>query len=166
MPDWLAPSLAYIPRWLEYQMRVLEQPGCAVAVAHRGTLVLEHAIGFADQEQGIALTPRHRFRVASHSKSFTASGLMKLREQGRVTLEDRAGQHVSGLHPDIASATIAQLLSHTAGIFRDGTDAGYWVDRAPFRMRRSFPAISRCRRRSRRGSASNIPIMGLRSPGA
>lgn len=57
---------------------------------------------------------------------------MKLREQGRVTLEDQAGQHVSGLHPDIASATIAQLLSHTAGIFRDGTDAGYWVDRAPF----------------------------------
>ena len=132
MPDWIAPALAYIPRWLEHQMRVHEQPGCAIAVAHRGTVVLDHAIGFADQERAIALTPRHRFRVASHSKSFTAAGLMKLREQGRVTLEDRAGQHVSGLHPEIASATIAQLLSHTAGMFRDGTDARYWADRAPF----------------------------------
>jgi CubicO group peptidase (beta-lactamase class C family) len=132
IPDWLAPSLDYAARWLEYQMRMLDHPGCVVAVAHRATLVLEHAIGFADQELGIPLTPRHRFRVASHSKSFTASGLMKLREQGRITLEDRAGQYVSGLHPEIAAATISQLLSHTAGIFRDGTDARYWVDRAPF----------------------------------
>jgi CubicO group peptidase (beta-lactamase class C family) len=41
------------------------------------------------------------------------------------------GQYVSGLHPDLASATIAQLLSHTAGICRDGMEAPYWVDRAP-----------------------------------
>ncbi|WP_284311131.1 serine hydrolase domain-containing protein [Labrys miyagiensis] len=131
-PEWLAPSLDYVSRWLEYQMRVLEQPGCTIAVTYRGKLKLEHAIGFADQGLSIPLTPRHRFRVASHSKSFTAAGLMRLREQGRVTLEDRTGQYVSGLHPKIASATIAQLLSHTAGIFRDGMDANYWVDRAPF----------------------------------
>lgn len=132
IPEWLAPALDYIPRWLEYQMRVLEQPGCAMAVAYRGTLVLEHAIGLADQKLNIPLTPRHRFRVASHSKTFTAAGLMMLREQGRITLEDRAGQYVPGLHPELASATIAQLLSHTAGICRDGTEASYWVDRAPF----------------------------------
>jgi len=132
MPDWLTPALAYIPRWLEHQMRVLEQPGCVIAVAHHGTIVLEHAIGFADQIRSDELTPRHRFRVASHSKTFTAAGIMKLREQGRITLEDRADQYVSDLHPEIGSVTIAQLLSHTAGIFRDGADAGFWVDRAPF----------------------------------
>jgi CubicO group peptidase (beta-lactamase class C family) len=132
IPDWIPPALAYIPRWLEHQMRMREQPGCVIAIAYRGTLVLEHAIGFADEMRAHALTSRHRFRVASHSKTFTAAGLMKLREQGRVTLEDKADQFVPSLHPQIGSATIAQLLSHTAGIFRDGTDAGYWVDRAPF----------------------------------
>ncbi|HEX3347604.1 MAG TPA: serine hydrolase domain-containing protein [Acetobacteraceae bacterium] len=131
-PPWLAPALAYIPQWLDYQMRVTGQPGCVIAVAYRGTIVLEHALGHADLGAGVALTPRHRFRVASHSKSFTAAAMMKLREQGRVKLDDTAGQYVDGLHSEIATATIAQLLSHTAGIFRDGTDCAYWAGRAPF----------------------------------
>ncbi|MDB5479646.1 MAG: serine hydrolase [Caulobacteraceae bacterium] len=131
-PDWLAPALAYIPRWLDYQMRSTEQPGCSLAVAWRGEVVLEAAFGHADLVAGEALTPRHRFRVASHSKSFTAAGILKLREQGRLKLDDTAGQYVSGLHPDIASATLAQLLSHSAGVVRDGPDCAYWVDRAAF----------------------------------
>ena len=131
-PPWLAPALDYIPRWLGYQMRATEQPGCAIAVAYKGEVVLEAAFGHADLGAGEALTPRHQFRVASHSKSFTATAILKLREQGRVKLDDTAGQYVPGLHPDVASATVAQLLSHTAGIERDGPDCAYWVDRAPF----------------------------------
>jgi CubicO group peptidase (beta-lactamase class C family) len=130
--DWLAPALAYLPQWLGYQMRMTEQPGCAIAVAHRGRIVLEAAFGHADLGSGEKLTPRHRFRVASHSKSFTAAAIMKLREQGRLKLDDNVGQYVDGLHPEIATATIGQVLSHTAGIFRDGPDCDYWAGRAPF----------------------------------
>src|ERR1700690_4261770 len=97
-------------------------PAAVFAVAHRGELAHERAYGVADIGTGEPLTPRHRFRVASHSKTFTSAGVMKLREQRRLKLDDAVGQHVKGLHPGIASATIAQLLSHTAGIFRDGTD--------------------------------------------
>lgn len=132
MPPWLAPALDYIPQWLGHQMRATGQPGCAIAVAYQGKVVLEAAFGHADLNKGEMLTSRHRFRVASHSKAFTAAGIMKLREQRKLKLDDAAGQYVKGLHPDIASATIAQLLSHTAGIFRDGTDCAYWVERAPF----------------------------------
>jgi D-alanyl-D-alanine carboxypeptidase len=81
---------------------------------------------------GQKLTPRHRFRVASHSKTFTAVAVLKLREQGRLKLDDAVGQHVSGLHPEVAAATLSQLLSHSAGLVRDGTDAGQWSDRRPF----------------------------------
>ena len=131
-PAWLAPALAYIPQWLGYQMRSSEQPGVTLAIAYKGEVVLDVAFGTADQAAGEALTPRHRFRVASHSKSFTATAIMKLREQGRLKLDDTVGQYVSGLHPDVASATLAQVLSHTAGLLRDGPDAAYWVDRKPF----------------------------------
>ncbi len=131
-PPWLAAALAYVPQWIAYQMRVSEQPGCALAIAWQGTVVHESAYGHADLAAGVALTPRHRFRVASHSKSFTAAAIMKLREQGRVKLDDTAGQYVPGLHPQVATATVAQLLSHTAGIFRDGLDSAYWARRAPF----------------------------------
>jgi D-alanyl-D-alanine carboxypeptidase len=129
MDDWLNPALDYIPQWLEYQMRESEQPGCVIAIVHQGNVVLERAFGHASRAP---LTPRHRFRAASHSKSFTAAGLMKLREMGKLGLDDRVGHHVKGLHPAIAEATIAQLLSHGAGIFRDGNDSGQWQDRRPF----------------------------------
>jgi len=132
LPAWLPPALDYIPQWLAYQMRVTEQPGCAIAIAWRGEVVLQAAFGHADLAAGEALTPRHRFRVASHSKSFTAAAILKLREQGRLKLDDAVGQYVGGLHPGVASATIAQLLSHSAGIVRDGPDCAYWVDRAAF----------------------------------
>jgi len=130
---WLGAALDYIPRWLEFQMRQTELPGCVIAVAQRGRILLEQAFGHSDLARGIPLTPRHRFRVASHSKSFTAAGIMKLRERGKLRLDDPAGRFVRGLHPKVASATIAQLLSHSAGLVRDGWDAGQWQDRRPFR---------------------------------
>src|SRR5271155_2190297 len=131
-PDWLAPPLPYLPQRLEHPMRGSQQPGCQIAVAWKGEILLEAAFGHANLAAGEALTPRHRFRVASHSKSFTAAGILKLREQGRLKLDESVGIYVNGLHPEIASATLAQLLSHSAGVVRDGPDCAYWVDRAPF----------------------------------
>jgi CubicO group peptidase (beta-lactamase class C family) len=132
MSKWLGPALDYLSQWLEYQMREREQPGCVIAVVHECKVVFEQAFGHADLKKQAQLTPRHRFRVASHSKSFTASGIMKLREQGKLGLDDRVGQYVHGLHSAIAEATIAQVLSHTAGISRDGTDGGQWQDERAF----------------------------------
>ena len=113
-------------------MRHSEQPGCVVAAAAGGEIVLEEAFGLANLDSGEKLTPRHRFRVASHSKSFTAAAIMKLREAGRLTLDDRAGQYVDALHPAVAETTIAQLLSHSAGLVRDGPDAGQFSDKRPY----------------------------------
>src|SRR6185369_2303824 len=132
---WLAPALDYLPRWLELQLRAHEQPGCVIAVAHRGRIVLEEAFGVASLASGARLTPRYRFRVASHSKSFAAAGVMRLCEQKRLRLDDRAGRYVSGLHPAAARATIEQILSHSAGLVRDGADSGQFNDRRPFLRR-------------------------------
>jgi CubicO group peptidase (beta-lactamase class C family) len=132
MEPWLKAALGYIPQWLGHQMRLTEQPGAVLAIAHKGKLVFEQAFGKADIARDVALSPRHRFRVASHSKSFTAAGILKLREQERLGLDDPAGRYVKGLHPAVAKATIAQLLSHSAGIIRDGTDSGQWLDRRAF----------------------------------
>ncbi|MCZ4314285.1 serine hydrolase [Comamonadaceae bacterium G21597-S1] len=129
---WLVGALDYIPRWIEWQMRVSRQPGCAIAIWHRGRPVLAQAFGHADLARGQALTNEHRFRVASHSKTFTAAGLLRLRETGHVRLDQPVGDFVSELHPDVARVTLSQLLSHSAGLVRDGFDAGQWQDRRPF----------------------------------
>lgn len=130
--QWLKPALDYISRWVEFQVRQHEQPGAVIAIAHKDHIVLEEAFGHADLIDGARLTPRHRFRAASHSKSFTAAGILKLRENNKLRLDDSVGQYVRNLHPAIAKATIAQVLSHSAGIVRDGSDCGQWFDRRPF----------------------------------
>jgi CubicO group peptidase (beta-lactamase class C family) len=132
MEPWLRHALDYIPEWLAHQMRQSELPGCLIAVAHRGEIVLDQAFGLADIATGEAMTPRHRFRVASHSKSFTAAGVMRLREMGKLSLDDAIGRYVPGLHADVAAVTLAQLLSHSGGITRDGTVQDQFVERRPF----------------------------------
>jgi len=132
MESWLSSALDYIPRWLEFQLRAAEKPGLIVAIAHQGRIVLEHAFGYADLESQEALRPRHRFRVASHSKSFTAAGILKLRESKRLKLDDSVGDFVEKLNPAAARTTIGQILSHSAGLIRDGQDAGQFMDRRPF----------------------------------
>jgi CubicO group peptidase (beta-lactamase class C family) len=132
MDAWLRSAIDYIGSWIEIQLAGSQQPGCIIAVTHRGELVAEHAFGLANLDTGEKLTPRHRFRIASHSKSFTAAGILKLREQRRLRLDDAIGQHVGDLHPRVAAATIAQVLSHSAGLTRDGADSGQFLDRRPY----------------------------------
>jgi CubicO group peptidase (beta-lactamase class C family) len=132
MDAWLRPAIAYIGEWLDYQVTLAQQPGCIIAIAHRGEIVAEHAFGLANLRTGETLTPRHRFRIASHSKSFTSAGIMKLREQKKLRLDDPVGQYVGGLHPRVAATTIAQVLSHTAGLTRDGADSGQFIDTRPY----------------------------------
>jgi CubicO group peptidase (beta-lactamase class C family) len=132
MPKWLEASLDYLPRWLEFQLDETQQPGCAFAVSYRGEPVYERAFGLADLERKERMTPKHRFRVASHSKSFTAAGVMKLVEAHKLRLDAPVGKYVDGLHPKIAVRTLRQLLSHGGGVHRDGLDSGQWELRRPF----------------------------------
>lgn len=132
MDKQLRPALEFLGQWFEDRVTAAGLPGASMAVGYRGEVMLTRAIGLANAATGEKLTPNHRFRVASHSKTFTVASVMRLVEQGRLRLDDTAGQHVKGLHKEIAKATIRQLLSHTAGITRDGEDTGQWTDRRPF----------------------------------
>ena len=132
MSEWLPHALAYADSWLSHQMRVSEQPGCSAAIMHGGDLVLERAYGFADLAEKTLLTPRHRFRVASHSKTFTAAGIMLLKEAGHLRLDDLAGTYIRDLPASLAEVTIGNLLSHSSGLVRDGADCGHWNDARPW----------------------------------
>jgi CubicO group peptidase (beta-lactamase class C family) len=132
MDGWLRSAIDYINDWLEFQLTGAQQPGVIIAVAHRGEIASERAFGLANLDTEEKLTPRHRFRIASHSKAFTAAGIMKLREQKKLRLDDPIGKYVSGLHRDVAEQTIAQALSHSAGLTRDGADSGQFIDTRPY----------------------------------
>jgi CubicO group peptidase (beta-lactamase class C family) len=91
LEPWLQSATGYIRDWLEFQLRASEQPGYMVAIAHRGKVVAEYAFGHANLATREKLTPRHHFRIASHSKSFTAAGIMKLRERRQPAPSPKSG---------------------------------------------------------------------------
>jgi CubicO group peptidase (beta-lactamase class C family) len=139
----LADAVSYADRWLEYRQRTLRLPGLVAAVAHRGQVVLSTAHGMADLDRSIPMTPNHVFRVASHSKTFTATALMQLVEQGRIRLDDRMADWLPWLptgRDRVGRATVRQLLSHSAGVLRDGYDGGFW------QLERNFPDSDELRR--------------------
>ncbi len=132
--DLLRDGVAYADQWVEYQQDRRDMPGVAVAIWHGDGLLLSRGYGYADLERQIPMTPRHIFRVASHSKTFTATAVMQLMEQGKLRLDDRLALSIPWLEQqgDLARVTIRQALSHSTGLVRDGNDADYWQLDAKF----------------------------------
>lgn len=129
-------AVSFVETWLTLRARYITFPGFAVGIARNGKIVMEKAFGLADVEASKPLRSEHIFRVASHSKMFTATAVMKLAERGALHLDDPAHMHVKWLkkHSDrrMCSVSIRQLLSHSAGIIRDGMEANYWQYALPF----------------------------------
>ena len=125
--DQLAPTISTIDSWLSYQQRYLRVPGVQVAVQVGEDMVLSTAYGHADLSTREALRPDHRIRVASHSKVVTATAVMQLVEAGRLRLDDTLAQHLPWTAgTGLSDRTLRQLLSHSAGVFRDSDDARHW----------------------------------------
>jgi D-alanyl-D-alanine carboxypeptidase len=131
--DAIAHALDYADRWIAYRRWRLRIPGVQVAVRVGGELVLDAAHGLADASTGEALTPEHRFRIASHSKSLAALAAMRLIDEGRLRLDDEAQLHVPALAgTDAGALLVRELLSHGSGAVRDGDDVAFWHLQADF----------------------------------
>lgn len=137
-------AAACLPQWLETARHLRQHSGLQAAIWHDGELVAEVAVGEADLDAGIALRPTHRLRIASHSKMVTAMTLMRLREQGRLRLDDTLGDHLGQLAgTPVADRTLRDLLSHSAGLTRDSDDARWWRLGTPFPDRAQLLEIAR-----------------------
>lgn len=132
----LSRAIDFIGPWLQYRYEQLEMPGFVVAIALEGKVEFNKAFGYANLERSIPMTVDHIFRIASHSKTFAATAIMQLAEKNLLSLDDTVVKYVPWLkeHKDarMKHITIRQLLSHSAGIIRDGNDANYWQVAVPF----------------------------------
>ncbi|WP_324273754.1 serine hydrolase domain-containing protein [Blastococcus brunescens] len=133
--DTIRSAAGYLRSWVEAQAAHRRVPGVQVAVRSGDELVLSAAVGVADADAGTLLTPEHLFRIASHSKTFTATVVLQLVEAGRMRLDDPIGQYVPELADGgspIARATLRELLGHQSGVVRDGEHADFWQLEQPF----------------------------------
>lgn len=118
----------YLDAWIDYRVWRSQTPGLQVAIRVKDELLHSAGYGVADLASGEPLKTSHLFRVASHSKLLSAVACMRLVQLGRLSLEDTVGK----LAPTYAStaaaeATLGELLSHTAGLVRDGRQGSFWV---------------------------------------
>jgi CubicO group peptidase (beta-lactamase class C family) len=119
--------------WLAFQQRLARVPGVQAAVLHDDEVVLSSAYGFADLEAGTPLTTSHRFRIASHSKTFTATAVVRLAERGVLHLDDAVSRWLPFLAGSgVAAVTLRELLAHAGGVVRDGWDGDFWQLFRPF----------------------------------
>jgi CubicO group peptidase (beta-lactamase class C family) len=133
--DLLQEALAYVDAWLDYRVWRLRTPGAQVAIWFDGKVQFSKAYGVSNLDTGEPLTTAHLFRIASHSKTFTATAIMQLVEAGKLRLDDTAGSWIPALAEagsPLADVTVRQLLAQSAGVIRDGVDATYWAHSRPF----------------------------------
>ena len=88
----------------------------AVLIAKDGKVLLRKGYGFADVEKKAPYTPETQQEVASISKMFTAMAALKLRDQGKLRLEDPVCKYLEDCPEVWKPITIQQLMRHTSGI--------------------------------------------------
>jgi CubicO group peptidase (beta-lactamase class C family) len=139
------PEFTAARRVIDSLMTAHRLPSVAVAVAKDGRIAWEEAFGVADREQNVRATAQTAYSLASISKPFTATGLMKLVERGRVRLDRPLNEYLGAaklraFEGRAAQATVEQVLTHTSGLplhyqffYRDG---GYGVPATDETIRR------------------------------
>ncbi|HEX6749920.1 MAG TPA: serine hydrolase domain-containing protein [Longimicrobium sp.] len=91
-------------------------PGLSVAVVKDGRVLLQRGYGVVDPPRERAATAATEYQIASVTKQFTAAAVLRLAEQGRLSLDDPVTRYVDGLPDPYEEVTIRRLLNHTAGV--------------------------------------------------
>ena len=122
--------------------------GLAVGVVGNGHVVYRKTVGKDSSSSTQAVTQSSHFRLASISKTLTAIAVMQLVEQGRLTIDDLANDHLTSIRLQHTGAKtppvlIRHLLTHSAGL----TEPLRWRDARPSRVLgpkvgRPVPSIS------------------------
>ncbi len=106
-------------------------PGFTFGLVVDGKLIYTSSVGYTDLNKKIQVTTQSDFRIASMTKSFTAMAILKLRDEGKLKLDDPVYLYISemkgqsNLTSDAPAITIRNLLTHSAGFPEDNP----WGDR-------------------------------------
>ena len=141
-----------IDDWAAYQAYQFHVPGMSIGIVLDGELLHTGNFGFANIAKKKRPTSRTNYRIASISKTFTATAIMTLVQDRKLGLDDRIQQHLPWFRSPKASSlnklTIRDILRHSTGLTRDGNTTHWEDDR--------FPDIKSLRHQIEKGEASAL----------
>jgi CubicO group peptidase (beta-lactamase class C family) len=116
------PASAQADKVDDYVKAGMEQqkiPGLSLAVVRNGEIIKAQGYGLANVELNVPATPETIYQSGSVGKQFTATLVMMLVEEGKMSLDDRIGKYIENA-PDLwKDITVRHLLTHTSGLSND-----------------------------------------------
>ena len=106
--------------------------GLVIGIVHDQDIVWLKAYGHASLDPMTPMAEDSIFRIASHSKLFTAISVLRARDAGALRLDDEVATHlpwfdIENRHPQARPVTVRHLLTHTAGLPRESIHPA-WTD--------------------------------------
>jgi CubicO group peptidase (beta-lactamase class C family) len=121
-----AAIIARIDSLAKDYMTLKKAPAVSIAVVRgKDTLVMK-GYGLASRETNRAATASTIYRIGSMTKQFTAAGIMREAEQGKLSLGDPISKYLPDVPTHGQRITVRQLLNHTSGV-HNYTDSPEWV---------------------------------------
>jgi len=105
-----------IDHYIETEMKKEQIPGLSYAVVSNGKIIDSGVYGYANVELKAAVTSHTLFNIGSIGKTFTATAIMLLQKDGKLSIDDPINKYLDSLPDSWKNITIKHLLSHTSGI--------------------------------------------------
>lgn len=128
----LSTELELLSTWIEEQIGYYRIPGLVIGIVDDQNLLWSRGFGYANVEKKIPMSAETLCRVASITKTFTATAIMQLRDQGKLRLDDPISKHlpwfrIKNRFPEAQAITIENLLTHSSGLPGEAAFP-YWTD--------------------------------------
>ncbi len=118
----IAPCLAQqdisarVDEFINTEMRRQRIPGLSLAVIKNGQVILSKGYGFANIEHQVPVKAETVFQSGSVAKQFTATAVMLLVEEGKLSLDDNISKYFPDTPENWKNITVRHLLTHTSGM--------------------------------------------------
>ena len=105
-----------IDSYIKAEMKSEQIPGLTYAVVSNGKIIDSGAYGVANVELNVPVTMHSLFSIGSIGKTFTATAIMLLQKDGKLSINDPIKKYLDLLPDGWKNITIKHLLTHTSGI--------------------------------------------------
>ncbi|MDE2972705.1 MAG: serine hydrolase, partial [Acidobacteriota bacterium] len=116
-------GITMLDEWVRSQVEY-SGVGLVIGIVHDQDVVFLKAYGHSSLDPMTPMSEDSIFRIASHSKLFTAISVLRERDAGTLRLDDPITEHlpwfdIENRHPEARAVTVRHLLTHTAGLPRE-----------------------------------------------
>ena len=105
-----------VDEYVKAEMEKRKIPGASIAVVRNGEIIKAQGYGLANLELNVPAAPETIYQSGSVGKQFTATLVMMLVEEGKLSLDDKISKHIPEAPATWRDITVRHLLTHTSGI--------------------------------------------------